>query len=53
MLSILGGILGTAAKTLIPFAAKKLASIPIANQVFRTVRPILGAALPMLKPIMD
>ena len=42
------GLLGGLARTLLPFAAKKLASIPLAQQVFKSVRPIMSTIMPTI-----
>ena len=41
-----GPLLGGLAQTLIPFAAKKLAQLPIANTIFKTISPIMSTVVP-------
>lgn len=43
-----GPILASLASTLLPMAAKKLATIPIANQIFKTVSPFVSSVMPIL-----
>lgn len=42
------GILGGLGRALLPLAAKKLASIPIAQQAFKTISPILSTIMPTI-----
>lgn len=41
-----GSILSSLATSLLPFAAKKLATIPLANQIYKSVTPILSSVIP-------
>lgn len=41
-----GSLLSSLASTLLPFAAKKLATVPLANQLFKTISPIMSTVMP-------
>lgn len=41
-----GALLGSLATNLIPFAAKKLSQIPLANNIYKTISPILSSVMP-------
>lgn len=41
-------VLGSLASSLLPLAAKKLATIPLAQQVFKTITPVLNTVMPVL-----
>ena len=39
--------------TLIPFAAKAISNIPLAQHVYKKVSPIIGKILPFAKPMIQ
>jgi len=49
MMAVLGSLLGGAAKSIIPFAAKKILQAPIAQHIFKTISPMLGMPSPSIE----
>ena len=48
-MAVLGSLLGGAAKSIIPFAAKKILQAPIAQHIFKTISPMLGMPSPSIE----
>jgi hypothetical protein len=47
------GILGGLARAFLPLAAQKLATIPFAQKVFKTIQPIMSMAAPVLSQAFE